>query len=153
MNPYFRRRITKIGPKIDLGCGHKCREGHIGVDIRDLGQDIVWDLRFGLPFPDNSVTNIFSSHFIEHLTDEQNKELFEEILRICQPGAVVQLHCPHESTKEAFFHNHLSKWSVKRIEGMILGFNGAKYWKKSLRIDSAGQVGIELVATLVVVNV
>lgn len=153
-NPYFTRRFRKTADKIDLGCGTKCMAGFTGIDIQDNGQDLVWDIRDGLPFPDSSIRGVYSSHFIEHLTDVQVQDLFQEILRVCAVGAPVVLSCPHAGHPEAHFHNHLSQWSVLRIKGMAQGFMGSshRYVGKCLKIESVQQVGMELQARLTVVK-
>lgn len=60
--------------KIELGCGpeDRRRKGYIGIDVADMGQEYVLDLeKDKLPFKDNSVDTIYSSHVIEHLRDVQ----------------------------------------------------------------------------------
>lgn len=153
-NPYFTRRFRKLPDKIDLGCGTKCAPGFSGIDIQDNGQDLVWDIREGLPFPDSSIRSVFSSHFIEHMTDAQVQNLFQEILRVCSVGASVVLSCPHSGQPEAWFHNHLSQWSVLRIKGMVQGFLGSshRYGGKCFKIESAQQAGMELQAKLTVIS-
>lgn len=148
---YLVRRVRKIGPKIDLGCGDKCRAGFVGIDIRDKGQDILWDIRQGMPLPDDSVDHFYTSHFVEHLTDEDIRSLLVDILRVCKHGSVVQIACPHCSTEEAYYHGHLSLWSEKRVKGFVMGFaRGAKRGEKFFEIFDLKVSGIELRAALYV---
>ena len=111
-NPYacLRLRIRRIGPKIDLGCGKAVLPGYIGIDIQDHGQDIVWDVRNGIPLPDRSVTHLHSCHFIEHLTNEEACTVFREMLRVCVAGGKVSLRCPHAKSIEARYLSHFSQW-------------------------------------------
>jgi len=52
--------------KIELGSGpKKGKNGWTTVDIKS--SDIIWDLRKGIPLPDNSVDQIYSSHLLEHI--------------------------------------------------------------------------------------
>lgn len=89
--------------KLDLGCGkrldnhHTKQAGFVGVDIADIeGVDIVHDLtQFPYPFDDNSVDEIFNSHFIEHLTGEQQMAFFNECYRIMKPGAKMTCIAPY----------------------------------------------------------
>ena len=56
--------------KLDLGVGNKKQEGFTGVDIVKEGTqaDIEHNLLiFPWPFKDNSIDEIFCSHFIEHI--------------------------------------------------------------------------------------
>jgi len=153
MNYYADRlsRIRRIGPKIDLGCGKKCRPGFVGIDFQEFGQDVRWDIRYGIPFPDNSVDEIFTSHFVEHLTETEIMMLWVEMLRICKPGARIEIRCPHAGTIEAFYHNHLSLWTVQRIKGVVAGLHGsAAPGEKYPSVVEAGVLGIELVAILTI---
>jgi hypothetical protein len=145
----FKRRIRKTGNKIDLGCGRKCQPGYVGIDAQDFGQDILWDARTGLPFPDNSIDKIFSSHFIEHLTYAEFGVLANELKRVCRADCIIELRCPHATTEEAHYHNHFSFWSEQRIRGIVKGFaglagKGEKYFVP-VKIERAG---MELVAVL-----
>lgn len=151
---YMTRRFRKTGDKIDIGCGHKCRPGFIGIDIRDKGQDLLWDVRQGLPFPDNSIKYVYSSHFIEHLTDSEFRNLIVEIIRVCAPGATLQLSCPHLSTVEAYYHGHVSLWSESRMKGFALGFQrGAVKGEKFPVVVSLKTVGIEVQAVFTIQQV
>lgn len=63
----------KNGLKLNLGCGHIAMEGYINVDRRKLpGVDIVADID-ALPLKKGEVTEIFSSHVLEHFPQEQLK--------------------------------------------------------------------------------
>ena len=53
---------------INIGCGPKPLRGWINLDsARGDEIDVVWDLRRGLPFPNESATAIFGEHVIEHV--------------------------------------------------------------------------------------
>ena len=80
--------------RVDLGCGNRKPEGFIGVDRYALtGVDIVADLNQSLPFYDNSVDLVLSSHGLEHLSSLQ--ETMKEIYRICRHGAQVCIIAPY----------------------------------------------------------
>jgi len=75
------------GIKINLGCGEQKEEGWIGIDKADYGQQIVRDLRKGLPFCDNSVDEIKTESFLEHICDNDDFIfLMNECLRVLKPG-------------------------------------------------------------------
>lgn len=56
--------------------------------------DTYWDLRRGLPFPDNRVKRIYSSHFFEHLTFRQGQDMLKECLRVLAPGGTISVCVP-----------------------------------------------------------
>lgn len=104
----------KKGKKIrfDLACGNNRQKGFKGVDITKEGTqaDIEWDLlRFPWEFAkNNSVDQIFCSHFIEHLphgTDGFNDPMFQfmdEIWRILKPGGTATFVAPYYTSVRAF---------------------------------------------------
>jgi hypothetical protein len=90
--------------KIDLGAGeNKIGEDWVGVDIYKMkGTDIVFDLadkKKKWPFKDNSVDEAHASHFIEHLTNLNDKwervHFFNELYRVMKKGAKATLIFPH----------------------------------------------------------
>jgi len=83
--------------KLNLGCGKEILSGYVNVDkLRLSGVDIVHNLdNFPYPFKDNSVDEIFVSHFLEHVQDLPR--VMEEFGRICKNGAVIKIRVPHFS--------------------------------------------------------
>jgi predicted SAM-dependent methyltransferase len=78
-----------------LGCGPAALADWVNVDIaRGPRVDVVWDLRQGLPFPDESCSAIFSEHVIEHLSKEDAEKLLKECRRVLQTGGVLRLSTP-----------------------------------------------------------
>jgi predicted SAM-dependent methyltransferase len=92
------RHLARLPSKdlcINLGCGPSALAGWVNVDIaRGPGIDVVWDLRRGLPFADESCAAIFSEHVIEHLSKEDAEKLIRECHRIMQRGGVLRLSTP-----------------------------------------------------------
>lgn len=84
--------------RLDLGSGdNKFAPDYIGVDIDKYDSvDLVLDLRFNkLPYEDNSVDHVRASHFVEHLTFDENIFLFNEIYRVLKPGCKFEIIVPH----------------------------------------------------------
>lgn len=104
--------------KLDLGCGRNKIKDFTGLDQLEFGQEILWDATKGIPLPDNSVDELHSAHFIEHIAEKDIAVIFQEILRVCKNGALVTLFCPHSSVPEAYYVCHLSLWNEQRIEGI-----------------------------------
>jgi hypothetical protein len=79
--------------KLDLGSGPNPRDGFTGVDAITFGKDNILkhDLRVTpWPFEDNSVSEANCSHFLEHLTNLNDKwervRFFNELYRVLVPG-------------------------------------------------------------------
>lgn len=81
---------------VDLGCG-ALKKARVGIDHAFLpGVNIVMQLddpQVRLPFADNSVENIISHHFLEHMGDGF-LPLMDEVWRVLAPGAVFRAITP-----------------------------------------------------------
>ncbi len=88
--------------KLHLGCGTMYKEGWINIDnnsdhnIEKL--DLNWDLRYDLPFDDNSADFIFNEHFLEHLTAEEGQRSLKDFLRVLKPNGVMRVAMPDLAT-------------------------------------------------------
>jgi len=83
---------------IELGCGNNPTiKNAITIDIVNLDKvDIVADINKGLSFlPDNSVDEIYSFHFLEHLSDLDF--FMKEIFRVLKNGGRKIGSVPHFS--------------------------------------------------------
>ena len=79
--------------RLHVGCGGRKLHGFINLDI--AGEpDLKCDVREGLPFPDGSISRIFSEHFIEHLTRPQAIRFLLECYRALEPGGVCRIATP-----------------------------------------------------------
>ena len=86
---------------LDVGCGKRKQSNALGLDIAKLdGVNIVCNLEDGLPFKDNSIDRIYTSHFLEHI--KNLVLMMEEIYRVCKPGAIVEIIVPYWKTSLAF---------------------------------------------------
>jgi len=98
--------------------------GWINIDIIDLSDFAKrnkyifqqLDITNGLPYDDNTVDLIFSSHLIEHLTMEEGLNLLRECHRVLKPGGMLRIATPdakHLMTKyldgEIREYGHINK--------------------------------------------
>jgi hypothetical protein len=97
-------KIKSAGNKIDIGCGTKKQKGFIGLDkISFPGVDYV--LNIGVdrwPFEDGSVTEAYTSHFVEHLTAVERIHFCNELYRVLAKDGKCTLIVPHWSSSRAF---------------------------------------------------
>lgn len=81
--------------KIHLGCGPHVFPGWQNLDIEPKHPDVIrHDLTKPLPFDENSVTYIYSEHFIEHIGKRQGAEFLKECYRILSSGGVLRISTP-----------------------------------------------------------
>lgn len=88
--------------RLDIGCGKTTPEGWTGIDAIDFGQKHIHDVRKGIPYPDASVAEVRSSHFVEHLTGAERIGFFNELYRVLQPGATALIITPNWSHSCAY---------------------------------------------------
>lgn len=105
--------------KINLGSGYTKIDGFVNVDDDKLvNPDYLVDLEHDkLPFPDNSVTEIVAHHVLEHI-GENFIPLMQEIYRVCDHGAIIDIKVPHHN--HDVFHNDPTHKRKITVDGMRL---------------------------------
>lgn len=90
--------------KIDIGCGTKKTEGHVGMDrISFPGVDLVLEIgKDRWPFDDASVDEAKADHFVEHLTAPERIHFANELWRVLKPGGKCQVATPHWCSARAY---------------------------------------------------
>jgi SAM-dependent methyltransferase len=123
-----KEKVSKTLLKLDLGCGQNKKEGFKGVDIWDgPGVDYVADLfKFPLPFGDESVEEIFGSHFFEHVPQEKRFGFMDELYRILIPGGKINFITPYWASPRAV-QDPTHMWPPI-VENSYLYFN--KQWRE-----------------------
>lgn len=94
-----------MGLRLNLGCGRSPLAGWVNVDVADLpGIDVVADLdrcrTQPLPFADDSASEFFLSHVLEHIGDAL--ALMQELHRIAEAGARLTIRSPYGSSDDAY---------------------------------------------------
>jgi SAM-dependent methyltransferase len=99
--------------KVNIGCGVSGLAGWHNLDnsptiwisrvplLRRLLKTPAWprdvrryDVRKGLPYPDNSVRYIYSSHAFEHFTRAESLAIAKDCFRVMVPGGVLRIVVP-----------------------------------------------------------
>jgi len=97
--------------KLNLGSGDKYRKNYVNVDYCG-NPDITHDLSsFPWPFESNSVDEIYSEHFLEHVNDYERT--IKEIHRILKNGGLLAFRVPHWRSPSAVWHLHKQQFSVR----------------------------------------
>ena len=94
---------------IELGGGIYPREGYKNLDQLDCADhkidlEAVGAQRISLPFDDQSVDNVYSSHCFEHL--RYLKGLWHEMTRILKDGGTCEIRVPHWAQSMAMCVGH-----------------------------------------------
>ncbi len=88
---------SKMGVKLDLGCGPNKQKDFLGIDTRALpGVDIVHDLeKFPWPLPDSCAQFVVMCHFWEHISPKVTMQFMAELHRVCRDNAQVAISAPY----------------------------------------------------------
>lgn len=89
-----KKLLRSLPIKLNCGSGPYPKPGWINVDFTDAA-DLQLDLRERLPFPNSSVSFIYSEHFFEHLEHPNETGTFlSESLRVLIPGGQFRVGVP-----------------------------------------------------------
>ena len=90
----FVKNNSTEGLYLNLGCGHKTLPGFVNVDKYVKKDNIInYDI-FKLPYQDNQVDGIYSSHVLEHLPIRHAKLALSEWFRVLKPNGTLWLLIP-----------------------------------------------------------
>lgn len=79
--------------KLNLGAGTSRYQDYTSVDFHQEA-DIIHDLTQPLPYEDESVDAIYSSHVIEHFTRDEWENISRDWARVLRPGGRLEIRCP-----------------------------------------------------------
>lgn len=84
---------------VNVGCGTRFDPRWINLDGEPVGAGVGrYDCRDKLPFADESVDAVYSSHVIEHLPPAVAHDFVDEIYRVLKSGGVLRLVTPDLET-------------------------------------------------------
>jgi predicted SAM-dependent methyltransferase/GT2 family glycosyltransferase len=108
------------------------QDDFINVDIQPLPSvDVVRDFRQPLPFPDRSVSHIFSREMIEHLPYVTLPGFLRECFRILEPGGTLYLCCPDFEALIALYNKQCRCVSEGTAQPDCPGIS-EDYWRSNL---------------------
>ena len=104
------KELLNSGRPIMLELGSGSKRGANGWTTLDVvpGCDVYCDLTKGIPFPDNIVGAIYSSHLFEHLSFKEAQILLDECMRVLVPGGRFSICVPNGRLYlQAYINNEL----------------------------------------------
>lgn len=149
--------------KLDIGCGKHKKDGFIGIDrIKFDGVDVVCHVGTErLPYEDDSVEEVYTSHFLEHLSAVERINFVNELFRVLKPGAKATVIVPHYASSRSygdpthqwppigeFWFYYLKKdWRAENAP-----HTDAAYWEHGYRCDFDATWGYGIHPTLLTRN-
>ena len=112
--------------KLELGSGpKKGTDGWTTIDTQS--SDINWDLRRGIPLPDNCVEQIYSSHLLEHISYAELIIFLSECRRVMTVGGKFSVCVPN-------FKLYIDAYEQGRM------FKNRESWWKPGSIDTGSAI-------------
>lgn len=101
-NYYCLSRKVPAEKQLHFGCGSDYKNGFINLDM-NKSADYYFDARNKLPFGDETIEYIYSSHFVEHLSNDELMRHFKESFRVLRVGGIYRICIPDfESSIKAY---------------------------------------------------
>jgi len=110
------RKITE--EYLHFGCGNDYKEGFINLDMNKKA-DFYLDARNKLPFKNETIEYIYSSHFIEHLNNDELSRHFKESFRVLKSGGIYRICVPDFLSLIKVYLTKDNQW-IKMAEKEIL---------------------------------
>lgn len=85
---------TRNKAYLNIGCGNIYSSEWNNIDFIDKKDVFKWDIRKGLPYPNNSMDGVYFSHVLEHMTPNEAECLLNEVSRVTKKGGVVRIAVP-----------------------------------------------------------
>lgn len=134
---------------VNLGCGNRYHKDWINLDFKSNSEYVQkFDLHEKLPFEDESVDVVYSSHVLEHFSKCEAPKFLRECYRILKPNRIIRIIVPG---LEQLIRNYIKfldrakdgdkdadqkyEWTMIEIfDQMVRNYSGGEmlnYWKQN----------------------
>ena len=140
---------------VGAGSTRMTEPGWINCDaLPHYKPDMIFDLEKTWPFKDNTVSEIYASHVLEHLTDYRT--FFREAWRVLKPDCRIQIRIPYGGHKSAWWDlEHKRPWFAENFAflqpnyGKIIGNPEHVEWDAPFAVlDTSQRLSAQLVPWL-----
>lgn len=134
---------------VNFGCGNRYDKQWTNLDFSSNNEYVQeCDLRKRLPFEDNSVEVIYSSHMLEHFPKNEAPSFVQECYRILKPKGLIRMVVPDLEQLIKNYSKFLAQarrgdvdaqekyeWTlIELFDQMVRNFSGGEmleYWKQN----------------------
>lgn len=106
---------------LNLGSGdHDCyKPGYLNIDLYAKGADQIQDISLPFQYESNSISSIYCSHAIEHLSRDEWSRALPEWYRLLKKTGTLELICPDlEASIIGYLHEPSRRdWWIKTLFG------------------------------------
>ena len=104
--------------RLDIGCGVLPRLDFTGIDAYVEGDSITHAQMWDLPYGDNTVAEIYTSHALEHIPKRAVIPTLKEFYRVLQPGGLLTILVPDlEWCCRAWLEHQSNDWFLDVLFG------------------------------------
>lgn len=135
--------------RLDMGGGDYPRAGFLSVDPYSEHADIRASMD-SVPLPDGSVSEIWSSHALEHLNKFQTVPTLREWKRLLVPGGIAQIDVPNLLWAcQNWIWRQSNDWHMDVLFGMNNkpGETHMQGFTPAIMAGYVAEAGLELVST------
>ncbi|WP_067616591.1 class I SAM-dependent methyltransferase [Dissulfuribacter thermophilus] len=105
--------------KLHIGCGKKYLPGYKHLDIIDYDHvDYVCDAKRLKMIDDETVSEIYACHILEHFKRNEVLEVLKEWHRVLVPNGLIRISVPDF---EAIVAEYLVNGDLNRLQGLLFG--------------------------------
>ena len=80
---------------LNLGCSSRFHPDWTNIDITSSSPYVqAYDLRQGIPFPDDAFDVVYHSHLLEHFPKQKALSFTQECHRVLRPGGIIRVAVP-----------------------------------------------------------
>ena len=152
------QKIRKSKNKyIQLGCGENLPKNFDNIDffptkIRDIKsiKHICHDLRYTLPYEDNTFDGGFSEHTIEHFYYNEVINLLKETKRILKPNSIFRITVPDLGKYIDFYSGNISNsffdkfdYKAQAFWNLTQNYTHKSIWNYELLSDKMKEIGFK----------
>jgi len=107
------------GMKLHIGCGKKYLTGYKHLDVINYDHvDFICDARQLNMIADQSVSEIYACHVLEHVERNEVANIIQEWCRVLEPGGVIRIAVPDF---ESIVDEYLENKDLTRFQGLLYG--------------------------------
>ena len=133
---------------LNLGCGNHYHPSWVNIDFYSIDPNVIrHNLLKGIPFPNNNIDFLYSSHLLEHFTRKDADYFISECFRVLKPGAIMRIVVPdlQKICKEYInIVNEFNSGNFERIEDY--NWIMLEMYDQTVRTSSGGEMGKYLAA-------
>lgn len=128
-----RRRPVVDVKYLHLGCGDRLIPGFLNTDVfPNRKAQMGVDLRFALPFENQTFCGIYAHHVVEHVSYSDAQRLFREARRVLVAGGVLRIIVPDLSK---FIRCYMmNPASAAASSGLLPEWHRSPEWRTALEV-------------------